>query len=218
MMDYHSDIMEQWKDIEGYEGKYQVSNEGRVKSLNYHQQGIEQVLRLSTSDRGYKRVALQKDGKCKLELVHRLVAKAFIPNPNNYPIINHKDENTSNNFVDNLEWCTSQYNNTYNDRHLKAAPKIAKSKSGLKLSDATRKHMSEAHKKRFENGETIWNKGLPSSKRKPVEKYNIKTGETIKTFDFIIQAASETGCNVGHIIDCCKGRRNNCGGFGWRYA
>lgn len=142
--------MEEWRDIKGYEGKYQVSNEGRVKSLNYHRQNLEQILRSTISSSGYCRVWLF-DGKGigKIEFVHRLVAKAFIPNPNNLPQINHKDENKLNNNVENLEWCTPFYNNTYNDRHLKAAPKIAKSKLGSKASDEAKKHMSEGQKKRY---------------------------------------------------------------------
>ena len=216
--------MELWKDIQGYEGYYQVSNEGRVKSLERdvewrgtirHQS--ERILKESTHNRGYKRVRLC-DGKSNIKLVHRLVAEAFIPNPNNYPMINHKDENPSNNRVENLEWCTAQYNNTYNDRHIKCAAKIAKSKSGLKPSDEARKHMSEAQKNRYINGEIPWNKGLPNCRRKPVVKYDIKTREEIESFECIRQAALLTKCADGHISQCCNGKRKTCGGFGWKYA
>lgn len=100
---------EEWRDIKGYEGKYQVSNLGRVKSLNYNR---EKILKPRNSN-GYLRVELHKKGKGKNCLVHRLVAEAFIENPNNYPIINHKDENPSNNIVSNLEWCTYKHNNNY---------------------------------------------------------------------------------------------------------
>lgn len=155
--------MEEWRDIEGYEGKYQVSNEGRVKSLDYHRQGFEKVLKPNTHVRGYKRVGLS-DGKgiITLYFVHRLVAKAFIPNPNNYPMINHKDENPANNNVENLEWCTAQYNNTYNDRHLKCASKIGETHKGFKLSEETKKKMSEARKGKpcwWNKGKPSWNKG-----------------------------------------------------------
>lgn len=102
-----------WKDIEGYEGLYQVSNTGKVRSLNYRRTGETKVLKPSTSKLGYKSVNLCKDGKNKGYLVHRLVALAFIPNPNNYPVVNHKDENPSNNTVWNLEWCTQEYNINY---------------------------------------------------------------------------------------------------------
>lgn len=155
--------MEEWRDIEGYEGIYQVSNEGRVKSLNYHRQGFEQILSLTTSNRGYLRVWLSsEDGKGNIELVHRLVGKAFIPNPNNLPQINHKDECKTNNSVENLEWCDQKYNNTYNDRHLKAAPKISKSRMG-QASPQKGKHMSDETKKKLSEslkGRVPWNKGL----------------------------------------------------------
>lgn len=113
--------MEEWKDIEGYEGLYQVSNEGRVKSL--HREIIykdgrkktipEKILHNLLSDLGYYHVMLSKNGIPKRYKVHRLVAKAFIPNPNNLLIINHKDENPKNNAVNNLEWCTQGYNVRY---------------------------------------------------------------------------------------------------------
>lgn len=113
--------MEEWKDIEGYEGLYQVSNEGRVKSL--HREIIykdgrkktlsEKILHNLLSDLGYYHVMLSKNGIPKRYKVHRLVAKAFIPNPDNLPIINHRDESPKNNVVENLEWCTQGYNIHY---------------------------------------------------------------------------------------------------------
>lgn len=100
--------MEIWKDVVGYEGKYKVSNMGRVYSLNK-----EKYMRCCNDKRGYARLILRKDNKSYGNLVHRLVATAFLPNPSNYKEINHKDENPSNNTVDNLEWCTKKYNNNY---------------------------------------------------------------------------------------------------------
>ena len=83
--------MEEWRDIKGYEGKYQVSNLGRVRSLNFNKTG--KIKELSYAKRrGYLGVTLFKDKKSKTFAVHRLVAKMFIPNPNNYPQVNHKDE------------------------------------------------------------------------------------------------------------------------------
>ena len=115
-----------WKDIEGYEGLYQVSNLGRVKSLNYHRTGKERIMKPQKTNWGYLFVGLCKDGKVKQPLVHRLVGQAFIENPNNLPCINHKDVNPENNCVENLEWCSYEYNNTYNGRAKKVAEKQSK--------------------------------------------------------------------------------------------
>lgn len=105
---------EEWRDIKDFEGWYQVSNRGRVKSLKRSNEPYDRILRPVKRDDGYTKVTLfggRKKGKNLL--VHRLVAEAFIPNPDNLPIINHKDENRENNQVENLEWCTYRYNTLY---------------------------------------------------------------------------------------------------------
>lgn len=102
-------MKEIWKDIPGYEGLYQVSNMGRVKSLNFNRSGLPRILK-TKNRQGYPRVILWKSGKRHEVCVHRLVAQAFIPNPENKPFVNHKDGNRRNNHVDNLEWCTAQEN------------------------------------------------------------------------------------------------------------
>ena len=111
---------EVWKDIEGYEGKYQVSNYGNVRSLMYHNtKGIKRIslLKPATDNRGYFRCALSKNNILKTYKVHRLVAQAFIPNPNNYPQINHIDGNKKNNNAENLEWCTNSVNQIHAYAH-----------------------------------------------------------------------------------------------------
>lgn len=99
-----------WKDIPGYEGLYQVSNKGSVRSLNWGNHGFVRNLYLKKQNRGYRHVELAKNGTKKSFTVHRLVATAFIPNPNNYKTINHIDEDKTNNSVENLEWCTMSQN------------------------------------------------------------------------------------------------------------
>lgn len=99
--------MEEWKDIIGVEEHYQVSNKGRVK--NKH---TGNILKPSCNSGGYEHVELRY-GYNKDELVHRLVAKMFLPNPNNFNQVNHKDENKRNNDVLNLEWCNAKYNTNY---------------------------------------------------------------------------------------------------------
>lgn len=106
-------LVEIWKPIKGYEDLYEISNFGRVKSFNYMNQGKEKILKLHTLKYNYKQIMLQKNNIRKCFLVHRLVAEYFIPNPNNLPYVNHKDENPANNHVSNLEWCSQQYNVNY---------------------------------------------------------------------------------------------------------
>lgn len=112
-----------WKDIKGYEGLYQVSNFGRIKSLprTYKKRYIDKeiIKKPSKLPKGYLRVGLSKNGNTKYYFIHRLVADTFIPNLNNYPCVNHKDCNTSNNNVDNLEWNTYEQNNNYKNHNLK---------------------------------------------------------------------------------------------------
>lgn len=102
---YNPDVCdgEVWKPVVGYEGLYEVSNFGRVRKLEYR-------LMSGHNHKGYTRVHLTKDGEKKNVFVHRLVAEAFLPNPDSYPIINHKDERPGNNRVDNLEWCDHKHN------------------------------------------------------------------------------------------------------------
>ena len=115
---------EEWKDIEGYEGLYQVSSFGRIRSLDKTvicKNGREffmkgRIIRTRPNNRGYIMVGLHKNKNFKLCLVHRLVAKAFIPNPDNLPQINHKNENKYYNHVSNLEWCDNWYNEHYGTR------------------------------------------------------------------------------------------------------
>lgn len=112
---------EEWRDIKGFEGLYQVSNLGRVKSLKRFVRantcgirGIsEKILSACISNSGYLSVVLCKNGKHKPISVHRLVAETFLPNPIDYKEVNHKDEDKLNNLLDNLEWCDRTYNANY---------------------------------------------------------------------------------------------------------
>ena len=118
-------MKEEWRDIQGFEGKYMVSNYGRVKSLNYNKTGKEGVMKLTKASNGYLQVYLCKDGKRKFYYVHSLVATAFCENPEGYNVVNHINENKADCRADNLEWCSRSYNNTYNDRAKKAGKKVA---------------------------------------------------------------------------------------------
>lgn len=117
-----------WKPVVGYEGKYEVSNLGRVRSIDRinvfeargkknHRFLTGKILTPQFDGRGhYLHVQLSNGEKSRIELVHRLVAKAFIENPYNFPEVNHKDENKTNNMANNLEWCDHKYNNNYGSK------------------------------------------------------------------------------------------------------
>lgn len=107
-------VKEIWRPVKGYENLYLVSSKGRVKSLHKLKfskcKNKDRMLRQVLLDTGYKQVVLSKESKTSSFRVHVLVANAFLPNPNNYPVVNHKDENRQNNNVENLEWCTQRQN------------------------------------------------------------------------------------------------------------
>ena len=124
--------IEIWKEIKNYENLYEVSNYGKIKSINrIIKRGKngnipikERILKSSINVSGYKTVALSKNNKKKIIPIHRLVAQTFISNPKNLPCVNHKDENKLNNCVDNLEWCTVKYNNNYGSKRNKISKKV----------------------------------------------------------------------------------------------
>ena len=125
---------EVWQDIPGYEGLYQVSTYGRVKSLdhyvsNNHRNGLSlkkgRILE-PQKYKGYRSICFSKDSVVRRFQIHRIVANVFIPNFNGYPIINHIDVNPSNNRVENLEWCTYSYNNNYDNAVSKRAVQLMK--------------------------------------------------------------------------------------------
>ena len=167
-------MIEEWRDIKGYEGLYQVSNTGKIKRLHSTVLGkdgktyiAQERILANRYNKGYASVQLSKYGKSKQLRVHRLVAQAFIPNPNNYPIINHKDENPSNNNIDNLEWCTPKYNTNYGNCKRKMSEK-AKLHTG-ENNNFYGKHHSESVKRRISEHR----KGKLVGKNNPMITHNI---------------------------------------------
>lgn len=154
--------LEIWKDIVGYENKYQISSFGRLRNIN---KGIKPMV----ATNGYLVACLWKNNKQKKILLHRLVAQAFLENPQKYEEVNHIDEDKKNNRVENLEWCSHQYNMNYG----KIKEKISKANSGKTASDETRLKLSENSKDRIwiNNGEK--QKFIKKENKKNYHQWNI---------------------------------------------
>lgn len=201
-------LNEIWKDISGYEGMYQVSNFGRVKSLdridaeNHFRAGQIMKQKMTKGPGrgdGYMRVGLRNGKHQKEYQVHRLVAIAFIPNPKNLPQVNHKDCNPGNNCVfinpdgsvnpekSNLEWCDAKYNINYGDRNKKTADRLRDRESPYN-----------------------W---------KAVNCFSL-SGEFLKRYESVEKAAAETKAQANAISACCKKRKYyyTAGGYKWEYA
>ena len=219
-----------WKDVVGYEGLYQVSNFGSVKSLRIN--GKKKGIMSQGNHNGYPCIFLRKDGKRHWYAVHRLVALAFIPQIDGKDCVDHIDGNTTNNHVSNLRWCTNQENTTfplamqhrreaalgknnpfYGKKHSQdSKDKISKSGIGKYSGDKnpffgkrhtekTRKKMSESKKKRG---------GIP------VCQYT-KDGLFIKIWNHAKEAGNTLGISPSSITDCCKHKRKSIGGYCWEY-
>lgn len=179
--------MEIWKPIKGYEGLYEVSNLGRVKSLPRRgTYGIEHILKPSPNKKGYPQVQLCKNSEYCPKRVHRLVAENFIPNPDNLPQVNHIDGNKLNNNVENLEWCTNEYNYKHSI------------KMGLRKNAYKNLTGSKHYKSVIVNQFTLDNK-------------------FVKTWLCVRDIERELGFNNRNICACCRGKRPTAYGYKWVY-
>lgn len=183
-------MSEIWKDIDGYEGFYQVSNYGevrsidrRVKNKNGERVAKGRILAQVTMTSGYKTVNLFKKNRGKICLVHRLVAAAFLPNDNALAEVNHKDENKQNNRADNLEWCDRMYNVHYG--------------SGIKRNALKRI-------------------GKPVGEQ-PICQYTAD-GVFMKRYESALKAAEAIGKDNSAICKCANGRSKTSYGFLWKWA
>lgn len=169
--------------IEGYEN-YEVIPNGEVVNIK-----TGKVLKPQKSKNGYLHVGLYKNGKLKNYSVHRLVAEAFIPNPLNLPCVNHKDEDKTNNDIENLEWCTYKYNINY----------------GVSL--------KKRAKTQRETGVQINNKGTS----KAVYQYTTN-GLILNVYPSIREVKRTLGYDDSCIAKCCRGKINHAYGFKWSYT
>lgn len=171
-------------------------------------------------------MCLSKDGKMKHYKVHRLVAMAFIPNPNNLPIINHKDENPSNNNVNNLEWCTVAYNNAYGTARKRASKKMRGENSpfyGKHLSEEHKKKLSESHKGKTLSEEhkkkiSESHKGKDNPNAKSILMYD-KEGNFIRRFDCTRDTNEYFNKKNAHtnVSRCLRGMNKTAYGFAFKY-
>ena len=189
--------MEIWKDVVGFEGLYQISSLGNIRSLNYSRTKTVKNIK-PTLTHGYLRVVLRKDKKSFTRAVHRLVAEAFIDNFDNLPEVNHKDECKTNNCLDNLEWCTRKYNLSYGTtKERRRATWI-------------NNHEQGKHKlKPFFNG------GNRGDKRKPVVQLSID-GLIVKEWDSA-KSTKDENFDPGSVTKCCLNKRKTHKGFIWKY-
>lgn len=181
------------KPVVGYEGLYSVSDKGFVFSHISNK-----WLKNSTNSNGYLSVELFKNGKNTRMLVHRIVAEAFLENPNQYPCVNHKDESKSNNDVNNLEWCSYRYNQNYGTCQERRCQSLSRYWQSPKFREDIKRNAERS-------------KGLFS---KPIIQKS-KTGETIAEFISINEAMRQT--KIRHIHEVCSGKRKSAGGYTWEY-
>lgn len=213
-------MVEIWKAIPNYEGLYEASNLGRIKSLErfvnnprfknpIHWQ--EKILEQDNSHpKGYGRITLSKDGKIKRKPIHYWIALAWIPNPENKPCIDHIDDNPTNNSVSNLRWVTHQENNE-KESHRKA---LSIANTGFKHSEERRKKDREVMLKIVEE------RGLKRGgnyNAKKINEYDLDMN-LIRTWDCLTDAAENYGISISIISDVARGKRKQEHNRIWRYA
>jgi hypothetical protein len=186
-----------WRPVLGFEGDYLISNDGRVWSNHSNK-----ILRNKCSQ-GYQYVSLCSQGFRQERRIHRLVAEAFIPNPENKPTVNHVNEVKADNRVENLEWATTQEQNVHGTRTKRAMEHTDWVARTLKTdySEVARKH--DYH-------------NINRKQMRPVLQFN-KHGILLARFPGLAIAARSTLVNQGHLCEHLKGRRKSCGGFIWKY-
>lgn len=187
-------MQEIWKDIPNYEGLYQVSNLGNIKSLSkiierkngYKLSIKERNIKKWLANNGYYMVSLWKNSKGKFITIHRLVAQAFLDNKTNLPCINHKDGNKLNNNINNLEWCSYGYNE------------------------------KEAYKLKLKEPFWLNKKGKDNCNSKKINQYDLY-GNFIKTWNSLSDITRELKIHTSNISKCCKGKLKKTGGYIWKY-
>lgn len=189
----------EWRPVPGYESTYLISSRGDIWSIRRNRELI-----CKQEKSGYRRITLSVDGESKTFSIHRLVALAFIPNPENKPTVNHINEDKSDNRVSNLEWATVKEQNAHGTRTARA---MANTDWAARTAKMDYKKIAQKHDYKTLNAAQM---------RKVVQKD--LTGTVIARFDSIGQAARSVNVSTGHIWQCCNGERKTCKGSVWSYA
>lgn len=225
-----SKLTEEWKTVVGYEGLYEVSDWGNVRSLNYNKTKKPKNLKLVENRYGYLVVCLHKDGKQKEGKVHRLVAEAFIPNPQNKLEVGHTKtmenglEDKTANEAWNLQWMTREENANFGTIGHRIAKRMIGDKNPMKREDVALKvaeKQKESGKRRWlENPESL-KSFLESNKHNEKKKIKInqytKSSEFIRTWDSAADVEKELRIHHTNISACCKGKVKSAGGYKWKY-
>lgn len=204
------------KGLEDFSGQYVVSTEGEIMSLRSFE-----PLKGGLNKKGYRRVCFhdRKLGKRVLKLVHRIVAEAFIPNPNNLPEINHKKGNKDDNRVENLEWCTSKYNSWHKFHVLgykiseSTKRKLSENRIGKKLSKEIRAKISIGHIGIKRPRESVAKSAVAHEIK--VQQFDLN-GEYINSYKSLSEASAMTGINLSCISSVINKHRKTAGGYVWR--
>lgn len=207
-----------WKPVKGFEGLYEVSNLGKIKSIERKIQrenwGFlsvrEKILKQNIGTTGYYQVSLWKNNKGHIRKVHRIVAEAFIPNIQNKRIVDHIDTNPLNNNATNLRWATDKENanNPLSIEKLRGTKKSLEHREKMRAVNLGKKMSLESRKKISES---------QKGKRKTKLWKKVICVETKKVFNSLSDASKETGLNIQNISAVCRGKRAKCGGYKWSY-
>ena len=188
--------VETFVSIVGYERYYLVSNLGCVYSVRH-----DKILKPILTTAGYEKVHLSVNGECKTVPIHRLVAQAFIPNPDNKPTVNHKNEIKTDNRAENLEWMTNREQNSYGTRTQRATAHTDYKSRNIDYGAVAAKHDYISLKKKLQ---------------KPIAQYTVD-GSCIAKYDSLLEASNATGICQSHISQCANGIRKQAGGYIWKF-
>ena len=185
-----------WSDIANSD--YEVSSNGQIRNKK-----TKLILKQQVNHKGYLVVSIKIKNRKKTVFVHRLVANAFIPNPSNYPQVNHKDENKCNNLANNLEWCSAKYNSNYGTRNYRR----------VKHTDFKKRNKTYGYQHRLDNVDMV---AATKSLYHSVEMIDMHSHKIVKRFDSIRQAARQLHGESSHISEAVNGKRRSACGYLWR--